>query len=70
LSPVAAIFSASWSTPTLLGAHTSTWLPAVVHRWYTMVALVTVLPVPGGPCGEGKCECGWGRQAGRQEVRG
>jgi hypothetical protein len=27
-----------------------TWLPAVVHRWYTMVALVTVLPVPGGPC--------------------
>ena len=53
LSPVAAILPASWSTATLEGATTSTWLWAVVHRWYTMEALVTVLPACGGPGGGG-----------------
>ena len=48
LSPVALIFSASWSTATLLGAHTSTCPWSCLARWYTMAADVTVLPVPGG----------------------
>mmetsp|Transcript_21139 Transcript_21139/g.42526 ORF Transcript_21139/g.42526 Transcript_21139/m.42526 type:complete len:276 (+) Transcript_21139:1544-2371(+) len=49
LSEVACIFSQSWSTATLLGAHTRTWLWLCWARWYTIVADVTVFPVPGGP---------------------
>lgn len=49
--PVRWIFSVSWSTATLLGAHTRIWPPSwfIFARWYTTVAAVTVLPVPGGP---------------------
>ena len=48
-SPVPAIFSASWSTATLEGAATKTCPCPIFASWYTMVAEVTVLPVPGGP---------------------
>uniref|UniRef100_A0A6B0UJ05 Putative secreted protein n=1 Tax=Ixodes ricinus TaxID=34613 RepID=A0A6B0UJ05_IXORI len=44
------IFSVSWSTAMLLGAHTSTGPLLCFTRWYTIVPEVTVLPVPGGPC--------------------
>ena len=47
--PVALIFSVSWSTATLLGAHTSTCPMFCFAKWYTIEADVTVLPVPGGP---------------------
>lgn len=47
--PVLWIFSVSWSTAVLEGAHTSTEPPVCFTSWYTMVAEVTVLPVPGGP---------------------
>lgn len=50
LSPVAWIFSVSWSTATFDGAQTSTWPGFILLRWYTIDADVTVLPVPGGPC--------------------
>ena len=43
------IFSASWSTATFDGAATRTWPWRCWLRWYTIVADVTVLPVPGGP---------------------
>lgn len=46
-SPDLWIFSVSWSTATLDGAHTSTWPTFCLARWYTMEAEVTVLPVPG-----------------------
>lgn len=36
----------------LLGAHTRTGPFCCLTRWYTMVADVTVLPVPGGPYGQ------------------
>jgi hypothetical protein len=49
LSPVLCIFSVSWSTAILDGAHTNTWPLLCLARWYTTVADVTVLPVPGGP---------------------
>lgn len=49
LSPVLCIFSVSWSTAVLDGAHTSTEPPVCFTSWYTMVADVTVFPVPGGP---------------------
>jgi hypothetical protein len=49
LNPVAAIFSVSWSTATLLGAVTRTWPWFCLAKWYTSVADVTVFPVPGGP---------------------
>mmetsp|Transcript_32940 Transcript_32940/g.72540 ORF Transcript_32940/g.72540 Transcript_32940/m.72540 type:complete len:270 (-) Transcript_32940:270-1079(-) len=48
--PVLWIFSVSWSTATLEGAHTSTCPTFCCARWYTSEAEVTVLPVPGGPC--------------------
>lgn len=47
--PVRCIFSVSWSTAMLDGAQTKTGPPVCFTRWYTMVAEVTVLPVPGGP---------------------
>ena len=50
LSPVLWIFSVSWSTAMLEGAHTKAGPLFCFTRWYTMVADVTVLPVPGGPC--------------------
>lgn len=34
----------------LEGAQTNTWPLFCFTRWYTIVAEVTVLPVPGGPC--------------------
>ena len=34
----------------LEGAHTKAGPLFCFTRWYTMVADVTVLPVPGGPC--------------------
>lgn len=49
LSPVLWIFSVSWSTAMLDGAHTSTGPLFCFTMWYTTVADVTVLPVPGGP---------------------
>lgn len=49
LSPVRWIFSVSWSTAILEGAQTRTEPPLCFTKWYTMVADVTVLPVPGGP---------------------
>lgn len=48
-SPVRWIFSVSWSTAMLDGAHTSTGPEPSFARWYTIVADVTVFPVPGGP---------------------
>eukprot|EP00906_Rhabdomonas_costata_P014527 RCo020882 len=49
LSPAAWIFSVSWSTATLEGAATRTCPWPCLARWYTIVAEVTVFPVPGGP---------------------
>lgn len=48
-SPVLWIFSVSWSTAMLEGAQTNTCPLFCLTKWYTMVADVTVLPVPGGP---------------------
>mmetsp|Transcript_8729 Transcript_8729/g.27527 ORF Transcript_8729/g.27527 Transcript_8729/m.27527 type:complete len:338 (+) Transcript_8729:696-1709(+) len=62
--PVRWIFSARWSTATLLGAHTRI-CPACgcCARWYTSVALVTVLPVPGGPWISASGRCSTARTA-------
>ena len=49
LSPVRWIFSVNWSTAILDGAQTRTEPPLCFTKWYTMVAEVTVFPVPGGP---------------------
>lgn len=49
LSPVRWIFSVNWSTAILEGAQTRTEPPLCFTKWYTMVADVTVFPVPGGP---------------------
>ena len=49
LRPVWCIFSVSWSTAVLEGAHTRMGPPCCFTNWYTIVAEVTVLPVPGGP---------------------
>mmetsp|Transcript_5605 Transcript_5605/g.9208 ORF Transcript_5605/g.9208 Transcript_5605/m.9208 type:complete len:216 (+) Transcript_5605:1360-2007(+) len=49
LRPVLWIFSVSWSTATLEGAHTSTCPTFCFAKWYTSEAEVTVFPVPGGP---------------------
>ena len=49
LSPVRWIFSVNWSTAILDGAQTRTEPPLCFTKWYTMVADVTVFPVPGGP---------------------
>ena len=49
LSPVWWIFCVSWSTAVLEGAHTRTGPPCCFTSWNTIVAEVTVLPVPGGP---------------------
>lgn len=56
-NPVLWIFSVSWSTAVLEGAHTSTEPPVCFTSWYTMVAEVTVLPVPGGPWMRDKGRC-------------
>mmetsp|Transcript_638 Transcript_638/g.1239 ORF Transcript_638/g.1239 Transcript_638/m.1239 type:complete len:412 (-) Transcript_638:609-1844(-) len=43
------IFAQSWSTATLLGAHTNTCPTSCLAKWNTRLAEVTVFPVPGGP---------------------
>lgn len=49
MRPVAATFSARWSTATLLGAAMRTFSRVACRSSHTSVVLVTVLPVPGGP---------------------
>ena len=48
-NPVFSIFSVNWSTAVFEGAQTKIGPPCCFTNWYTMVAEVTVFPVPGGP---------------------
>ena len=48
-NPVFSIFSVNWSTAVFEGAQTKIGPPCCFTNWYTMVADVTVFPVPGGP---------------------
>ena len=56
-NPVLWIFSVNWSTAILLGAQTRTAPVGCRAKWYTIVADVTVFPVPGGPCINDKGLC-------------
>ena len=48
-NPVFSIFSVNWSTAVFEGAQTKIGPPCCFTSWYTIVADVTVFPVPGGP---------------------
>ena len=48
-NPVFSIFSVNWSTAVFEGAQTKIGPPCCFTNWYTIVADVTVFPVPGGP---------------------